>query len=238
MIVLGTVLFLLSLVAILASGIAIIHPWHSRLFPTRKRATVIFAASIIVLVASPVLFGSSQETNKPPQSSVASVPADVVPSATGDPPTDHTDLAAETKTLWQETVDITKNCEIAAGYVSKQSGKSFNVYKLHPLAKQANEICTAAGREVGHLQVSPSSRDVIRDTFQDAIETCAGAYILRGTGYRKIQAVVNGEVRPSDVSDATEAMKKGNLAGLICAESYMQAVLKAGLPPDTIVASK
>ena len=134
----------------------------------------------------------------------------------------------EATALWASVVRIDEACSSASKRVAK-AGASADPYQIYPAAKAAEEACSSASSETNKL-LPPASLDGSQKTaFADAIEKCGQAQMVRSTAYSKVAEVVDGNLRPSAVTEAKENLQTAQSASIFCAAGFFDAAAKAGI---------
>jgi hypothetical protein len=139
-------------------------------------------------------------------------------------------LTNETKALWNQLISTTSSCDEAAKTVASSVQKKFDVYELYRQAKDASQLCGEAASSVQALDPPPSADGAIADAFDEAIDRCSDSYTIKGSAYQKMLVVLDGDMRPSAVSDLEDSMKAANSLSLGCAAGMMQAAAKGDVP--------
>lgn len=220
---LGGLLALVSAALFIVSVIAIIRPLPKLKLPTRGRA-------VVVAIGSFVLMGIAGSMLPPPDESAA---ANAVPKAA--PPAD---IKAETQALWTELTEAVGGCDTASNEVAAIFESSKNPYEIYPIINAAAETCTDAGLRVGKLRSPASSSGDAKKGLDDALDRCSTAYAVKGSAYSKVAKVLDGDARPSAVSEASESMEMATVGQWSCVAAFFAAAEKAGVPMGEIGGAK
>jgi hypothetical protein len=226
---LAVLLFLGSIVALVYGAVKFVRAGKQD--PSRRRLARnwmlgAFAAFVLSLIVVP---------KRDPQS--ASAPAD---AAGGEKPTaaaaTEAEEAAEQKkvltnqtvALWQRVVNISAGCEAAARGVTKASATG-DVYTMYPAVKAAEEACRNASMATERLDAPEAADGKIEDAFEDGIEKCARGQLAKQMAFAKLAEVLDGDSRPSAVTEAKRRIETASEAGLYCAAGIVGAASEAGL---------
>lgn len=226
---LGAVFGLLGLLAIIV-GLVLFIPIPA--FKARRRAARWLslgglASFIVGIVISP----SQPQANKEQVASAKGAPASSSPSPTAAASTSAVtkkQIEAEAKELWASIIRIDELCSDASKKVAKASGAG-DIYEIYPAAKHGSEACSSASTDTDNLLPPASLDGEKKNAFQEAIQKCSQAQMLKSTAYSKLAEVVDGNTRPSAVTEVKEYLETAQSGGLYCAAGFFEAAAKADI---------
>ena len=142
-------------------------------------------------------------------------------------------LTGETKALWKQLVAATKPCDDAAKEIAVSAQSGFDVYRLYRQAKGAQQLCSEAAGDLRSLGVPASAQDGVADAFEEAIQGCSNSYMVKSATYQKMLVVLNGDMRPSAISDLEDSMRAAETLTMGCTIGVVQAAAKGDVPLST-----
>ena len=217
----GGLFVLVGLGLFLVALVALFRPIPKLKLGTRGRAGLALVGSVVLFIVG------------------GSLLPEVEPSAaTATPALKPADVKAETKALWTELTEAVGGCDKASNEVAAIFEKSRDLYELYPVVKSASGACMEAAVGLGKLKVPESTQGDTRKDFEEALERCSAAYALKGAGYSQMAKVLDGDHRPSQVSDAMETMQTANAGQWACVAGFFAAADKAGVPLGEIGEAK
>lgn len=138
--------------------------------------------------------------------------------------------------LWNRINSTVAGCDAASKAVSDAAGaRNPSPYVLYPLVQQAKTVCASEGLEVSRIDVPDTIPARHRDGFKEAIETCSNAYLAKMSAFDSMAKVLDGNVRPSAVSDAQQNAERAQAGIMLCGIRFMKAASDAGLDLDEVI---
>ncbi|MFT4911619.1 MAG: hypothetical protein ACI9YM_000189 [Brevundimonas sp.] len=145
-------------------------------------------------------------------------------------------MTAAAKSLWDQVTVEVSSCDQSAKIFSDYMGRrGASIYEAYPLAQQAERICGQSATNVGRIGVPDTIPSTKRDAFKEAIETCRNAYYAKSSAFDQMSTVLNGDMRPSAVSDARQAAERAEAGTMLCGLGFLKAVNDAGLSLEEVM---
>lgn len=138
--------------------------------------------------------------------------------------------------LWGSAGTVMERCNVPVRAVAEAVGTG-DQYAAYPLVGRAEAGCADAASRLRRLDLPKSAKGEVRAALQKAREDCARAADIKGQAMTQLGVVINGDMRPSAVTDAKAANERGQLANLVCMGAFSTAAEKAGLElitPDKV----
>lgn len=224
--ILGAFAGLLGLVAFII-GLLMFAP-TAALKPKRKLARNIalggFVAFVFGLIISPT----------PPAATIGADASKPV-TATSDttvavaPPDVKKLLEAEAQQVWKAVIAAAEPCEQSSKKLAVAS-KTRDVYEMYPAATDGAAACRDASSQTRSLDPPHSAAGEVKAAFEKAIERCADGHLLRANAFEQVAKVLDGDARPSAVTEAQKSMEASSVSGMFCATEMFSAAEKGGLP--------
>lgn len=139
-------------------------------------------------------------------------------------------IATAAQSMWTQVSTQVSACDTASKYVADVAGRrNASVYDLYPMVQQAQSRCSEAGTNVRRIDVPDAIPRDKRAAFAEAVTTCENAYYAKASAFDQMSKVLNGDMRPSAVSDARQAADRAQAGTMLCALGFMKAGQEAGL---------
>lgn len=231
----GVLLALAGMALFVTALLAAIRPMQRLHMGTRKRAA-------LGLVLSFVLFGVGGSLLPEPKNAatgkdVAAAMAKVEPKADPKARKDaERKLAADQQAarkadvlaLWNEVLTAAEACDRANTAVVNSLGKS-SIYEAYGEARSGASTCRQTQSALGGLEPPESLDRTGRAAFEDVLENCSNAYLMRQTSLNQLQEVLDGDMKPSSVQEFGDRAKAAQAGVLSCVAGFMSNGMKIGL---------
>lgn len=142
-------------------------------------------------------------------------------------------LRGQVKTLWETIRSQSRGCDDAVGDVANAAGRS-DRYALYETATRGASACAEAATRVRKIDVPAAAKGDARDAFNEGIELCSNALILRQIAFDKVARVADNDLRPSSVADVREAMASAGDTGRRCGAALAVVAVQAGVDPTIL----
>lgn len=145
-------------------------------------------------------------------------------------------MTAAATDLWTRINSTVESCDDVSKTVADAAGRrNISPYTLYPLVESARSICSAESLEVGRLEVPEAIPSRYRGAFEEAIETCSGAYAAKASAFRSMAGVLDGNTRPSAVAAAQQNAERAQAGVMLCGLGFMKAANEAGLDLEEVL---
>lgn len=146
------------------------------------------------------------------------------------------ELTAAVKGLWTEVNNQLRPCDNLGSAVAESASVSDpDVYQIFPLVQRAEQVCRNAAYEVSQIRVPNTIPREFRRGFDEAFDSCRDAYYIKSSAYSSMGKVLDGDTRPSVVTEAQSAAEASQLSSLRCAASFMTVAMEAGVNSDQFI---
>lgn len=225
------VIFLLSIPVGIAGLVLVIKP----IPPITKRrvGAGILAGSFVLFWASIIIAGMDMPEGQQPSAAAAAkgqqgerargaaVPAPKVEKPAGV-------AQAEYETYYDGVMNALKPCDTAVSSASTAIGAG-DVYAAYPVVQRAEQVCLSTAGDVRAVRIPRSAKGEVKKSFEGARESCSMTGTMKWAGMRALAKVLDGDMRPSAVSDAKQQMAASSSYALVCAANMVQIAQAAGL---------
>lgn len=256
---LGVMLILSAFAMFVLSIVVLVKPLKEIHLGSRKRGVLLLVASFVLLVvgestlppATPEEIAAraaerARETAEREKANTARRKAREDEEAAELKARNDADAAAEARLkpamtsaatgLWRQINSTVAGCDAASEAVADAAGaRNPSPYVLYPLVQQAKSVCADEGLEVSRLDVPEAIPSRYREGFEEAIETCSNAYLFKTSAFDSMAKVLDGNVRPSAVSDAQQGAERAQAGIMLCGIRFMKAANDAGLDLDEVI---
>ena len=135
--------------------------------------------------------------------------------------------------LWTKITGEGKKCDGSRKKVLKALEQN-DRYLAYELASTASAACRAAHYSVRSFVPPSGLNSEQTDRLRKAIKSCAEAYFATQMALDGMLKVIDGDARPSSVTEAKAAAEYSQLATMQCAAQYLSAGYAAGVPVGQI----
>jgi len=104
-----------------------------------------------------------------------------------------------------------------------------SIYDAYEAAKRGTDVCRETWSAIGDVEVDDAVSGDARADMTKGLDTCRDAYLFRQMALRSAQAIFNGDMRPSAVSEFKERASTADSGVLACVAGLMSGALKAGV---------
>lgn len=137
--------------------------------------------------------------------------------------------------LWTKITGEGKKCDGSRKKVL-QALEQNDRYLAYEIASTASAACRAAHYSVRSLVPPSGLNSEQTDGLRKAIESCAEAYFATKIALDGMLKVIDGDARPSSVTEAKAAAEYSQIATMQCAAKFLSAGHGAGVPLGQIAA--
>lgn len=140
---------------------------------------------------------------------------------------------ADLKSLYDTMLAEASQCDrpnsAAADAVSGLAEGRGTTTEAYSLANDAHRACEQAWLNIGKLEPANSFNSAEREKAAKALKTCELAYFARKQSLEKLMTVLDGDMRPSQVTAFTEAARDGQLGLLACVAAFVEVGAAVGV---------
>jgi len=222
---LGELIVFIGFVAFVVSVIALIRPMPRFKLPTRGRAGLLLAGSLVLTLAGGVLL-------PPRPATVAQAPKPERPSPPSAVPAD---MTGEMVTLFRQVRDAADPCEEAGATIQRVIRVSNRNQAVYDALTEATDTCKAASRTIADLRPPTSASRELKAGLKDALETCRSAYYSKAASYHAVARILDKGVRPSDAPEVRDALQSARTGQMECYGAYAAAAKPAGVTLDSLL---
>lgn len=135
---------------------------------------------------------------------------------------------AEFNSVWSDVKVKMERCDVAVRRAGEVVG-SGNAYAAYGPTKSAAEVCRSAWSEMSSIRAPRSAKGEVKKAMQDARSRCSDAVLWKQMAMDALVKVLDGDQRPSAMSDATDKLSTARDLSTGCWLGYLSAAEKAGL---------
>lgn len=134
----------------------------------------------------------------------------------------------EFNAVWGATKVVMARCDDPLRRAGEIVGTG-DVYAAYPAVQRAEQECNRAMMLMRDIDPPKSAKGAVKRAFLDAREACSTTAFIKGQAMEKLGRVINGDARPSAVSDAKAEIENGQMANVSCIAKFAAAATAAGL---------
>lgn len=175
-----------------------------------KKGCLIVGWAFVALVILAVIFGPDEES---PAGQSAGAEIAETGKAISDP-------KAAARIFYINAMSAMRPCDRMAGKAGELMSNLTNgttVYEAYTAADQAEAACRQSYSAVSDVTIPAGLSSENQKKAEETLEMCRNAMIARQTGFATIKEVLDGDARPSKVSEATEKAERAKGGILVCA---------------------
>ncbi len=244
----GGTIALVAMVGFIIGAVALIRPIQKIKLGTRKRAGLMMAAAFVLFFVgasimpkpTPEMIAAREaeaaRTRATDEKAASDQAAAQAQQAEAQAQQNKGAITAAAKGLWDQVTVQVSACDQASKNVAQVAGRrNPSIYDLYPMVQEANGVCRAAGSRVRDLDVPDVIPRQHREAFAKALKTCSDAYYVKASAFDSMGKVLNGDARPSAVTEAREASEAAQAGTMLCGVGFLQAVTGAGLSTSEVM---
>jgi hypothetical protein len=164
------------------------------------------------------------------------------PAAAGGFSEDSTTAEAKAKVVSINTKDdfranyksmmaLSKRCDDSLSATSSWL-KAGDAIRAYDAAKNTQAVCYDVSANIRQLDIPAGVAGEARAKLEEAHEKCASAYSTRAYQMSKVMKVLDGDMRPSKLSEINLIRDSGDAGILLCQAGYMSAGSVLGVDPN------
>lgn len=230
MFALALIVFLISIPAGIAGLVLVIKP----IPPITKRrvGAAILAASFVMFWGGAITAGAtmSPEMKAAGEAQQKKDEEDRARAAAAVPKVEQPAgvTQAEFDAYYNGVQDALRPCDTAVT-AAAESIKGGDVYSAYPVVSRAEDLCLSTGSDVRSVKIPRSARGEVKKAFEEARDACEYVGTAKWSAMRQAAKVLDGDSRPSTVSNAKAELEGMNTATLQCVTTIIGVGVKAGV---------
>lgn len=205
----------------------LIRPIKAARITRRRVGGFIMLGSVVAFMAGG-LIGAATQPTAPTQRVADEVSAPNGGPMPAPPAQPEGVTQAEFTGMWTMTKNAFEPCDaqINAAASALQGG---NAYAAYPVVEGAKSVCSDAHSALYDIALPRSAKGDVKKALQKAKEDCSLSGFLKFQAMDKMLKVVDGDQRPSAVSEATSALRDAGSSTMMCVAAYAGAAETAHL---------
>jgi hypothetical protein len=135
---------------------------------------------------------------------------------------------AEFDAYYNGVQDALRPCDTAVT-AAAESIQGGDVYSAYPVVSRAEDLCLSTGSDVRSVKIPRSARGEVKKAFEEARDACEYVGTAKWSAMRQAAKVLDGDSRPSTVSNAKAELGGMNTATIQCVTTILGVAVKAGV---------